>query len=110
MSHRILQINGLIREHLGNIFLREVSFKVGTLVTITKVDTSADLRHSRILVSVFPETESVYALKTLEHEKGAIQKALHRKLHMKPLPVISFHCDPTGENADIIEKLLIELR
>jgi len=110
MSHRILQINELIRELLGEILVREVSFKVGILATITKVDTSADLRHSRISISAFPEQELSYVLKTLEHERKNIQKALHRKLHMKPLPIISFYPDPTEQNADVIERLLLELK
>jgi len=110
MSQRILQINELLREHLGGILLREVSFKTGILVTITKVDTNPDLRRSNISVSVFPEKETAYALRTLEHEKRRIQKTLHGKLHMKPLPLISFRSDPTEQNADVIEKILLELK
>lgn len=110
MSHRILQINELIREHLGEILLREVSFKAGILVTISKVDTTADLRHSRISISTFPESETGYAIGTLAHEKGRIQKVLHGKLHMKPLPAISFRADPTEQNADVIERILMELK
>ncbi len=110
MSQRILQINDLIREHLGVILLREVSFKVGILVTITKVNTTPDLRHSVISISTFPEQETDYALKTIGHEKNRIQTSLHRKLHMKPLPLLSFRSDLTERNADVIERLLIELK
>jgi len=110
MSHRILQINDLVREIIGEVLVRGVNFKVGILVTITKVDTSADIRHSRISISAFPEKELPYVLKTLEHEKRTIQKSLHRKLHMKPLPMISFQPDSTEQNADIIERLLLELK
>lgn len=109
MSQRILQINDLIREHLGELFLREISFKAGILVTITKVETSADLRHAKISISTYPEQESEYALKTIFHEKRAIQKALHRKLHMKPLPILSFVSDSTEQDADVVEKLLRRL-
>ncbi|HWQ60366.1 MAG TPA: ribosome-binding factor A [Candidatus Fimivivens sp.] len=110
MSKRILQINDLIRELLGDLVLREVAFKTGTLVTITRTDTSADLRHSRVFVSIYPEQETGYALKTLEHERKKLQGALHRKLHMKPLPLISFHSDTTERNADIVERIIIGLK
>jgi ribosome-binding factor A len=110
MSRRLLQINDLIREHLGGLLLREVSFKTGILVTITKVDTTQDLRHARISISTFPEQESDYALKTLAHERGRLQKSLHGMLHMKPLPIISFRSDSTEQNADVIERILLALK
>jgi len=110
MSQRIIQINSLIREHLGNIILREVTFKTGTLVTITKVDTSADLRHTKVHFSAYPEGDSEYALQTLLHEKRVIQRALHEKLHMKPLPKLSFLSDPTEKNADVVERLLRDIK
>lgn len=110
MSHRILQINELIREHIGEIISREVSLKTGVLTTITKVETSPDLRHAKAWVSIFPEHEEHYVMRTLSHERGRVQKSLYRKLHMKPMPVISFHHDQTEQNADVIEKLLLELK
>lgn len=106
MSHRILQINELIRELLGTILLKEVEFKPGILVTITKVNTTPDLRNARVHISVLPEHESGYALKTLLHERKKIQFVLHGKIHMKPMPKISFEYDPTESRADEVEKLL----
>ncbi|NTW13634.1 MAG: ribosome-binding factor A [Candidatus Moranbacteria bacterium] len=106
MSHRILQINGLIRELLGEILLREVNFKPGVLATISKVDTSPDLRNSRVYISVLPENEFNYVLKTLRYERKRIQHELHGKLQMKPMPKISFEYDPTESRADTVEKIL----
>ena len=106
MSHRILQINGLLREHLANILLRDVNFKESVLVTISKVETSPDLRNARVYISALPETEYDYVMKTLRHERGHVQKELHAKLSMKPMPKISFTFDPTGSKADEIEHLL----
>ncbi|NTW30000.1 MAG: ribosome-binding factor A [Candidatus Moranbacteria bacterium] len=110
MSRRIHQINELIQKHIGNILQKEVSFKAGILVTVSKVDTTVDLRHSRISISTFPEQETDYVMKTLEHEHGKIQIALHKLLHMKPLPKISFRSDLTEQNADVIERLLLQLK
>lgn len=106
MSKRIIQINELIRSHLGEIFSHEINLKPGVLVTITKVDTTPDLRRSDVLVSVFPESEERYAMKTIGNEKRSIQKALHEKLYMKPLPKLTFSFDPTESKADEIERIL----
>ena len=105
-SRRILQINELIRKHLGEIIAREVDFKPGVIVTIAKVDTTPDLRHSRISVSVLPETEEEYAMKTLRHEARGIEVDLHGLLYMKPLLKISFRFDTTESKADEVEYLL----
>ena len=110
MSQRVIQINELIRGHLGEIFAREVSLKPGVFVTITKVDVSRDLRHAKVSVSVFPESEEEYALKTLGKEKWSIQGKLNRKLYMKPLPALSFSFDKTESDAQEIEDIFREIR
>lgn len=107
MSERIRKVNSLIKEEISFLINKEISFKTGLFVTISKVDTSSDLRYTRIFVKVFPSKEHDYAMKTLEHEKSKLQKIIHKKLHMKILPKIHFVEDITGEEFDEIEKLLL---
>ncbi len=109
MSQRTTQINELIRSHLGEIFSREISFKIGVLATITRVSVTPDLRHATISVSAFPESEAEYVLNTLKRNRGKIQKDLNQRLYMKPLPIISFDFDPTESKADEIERILKSL-
>ncbi|HPN96599.1 MAG TPA: 30S ribosome-binding factor RbfA [Candidatus Moranbacteria bacterium] len=109
MSQRISKINELIRQHVSDIMLKELSLKEGVFVTIAKVDTSPDLRYTRVFISIFPESETSYVTKTLEKEIYEIQGELNRRLHMKPLPKIQFHVDKTESKADEIEKLLKEI-
>jgi len=109
VSNRIEKINDLIRQHINDIILKDLSLKDGVFVTISKVDTSSDLRYTRIFVSIFPEKESAYAMKTLQKEIYSIQGSLNKKLHMKPLPKIEFRLDETEIHADKIEKLLKEI-
>lgn len=109
MSERIVKLNKLFKEHLGEIFQRELSLKPGVFLTIAKVDTSRDLRYTRVSISVFPFKESNYAIKTIEKEIYSIQGALNKKLKMRPLPRLQFILDSTEEEADKIEKILIQL-
>lgn len=105
-SRRILRVNELLRKHLGEIIAREVDFKPGIIATIAKIDTTPDLRNTRVSVSVLPESEERYAMETLRKERIAIQKLLHERLYMKPLPKITFAFDPTESHADEVEHLL----
>ncbi|MEI7891157.1 MAG: ribosome-binding factor A [bacterium] len=109
MSERIVKLNKLIKEHLGEIFQRELSLKSGVFLTIAKVDISSDIRYARVSLSVFPFSDSNYAIKTIEKEIYTIQGALNKKLKMRPLPRLQFILDSTEEEADKIEKILISL-
>jgi ribosome-binding factor A len=106
---RIEKINELIRQNMGEIMLKGLSLKEGVFVTISKVDTTSDLRYTRIFLSIFPEKETHYIEKTLQKELYQIQGKLNRLLHMKPIPKIEFRTDKTEVEADKIEKLLKEI-
>lgn len=108
-SLRIQKVNELLRKQLGEIMERELSLKQGVIITIAKVDTSKDLRYTRMFISVFPEHETHYVTETLKKELSAIQKTLYSKLYMKPMPKLSFEIDTTAKNADAVEKILKEL-
>ncbi|MDP1620393.1 MAG: ribosome-binding factor A [Candidatus Moranbacteria bacterium] len=109
MSARTIKINELVKQHVNDIILKELSLKSGVFVTIAKVDTTPDLRYTRIFVSVFPEKEIDYVEKTLTKELYHIQGALNKKLHMRPLPKVQFITDLTESKADEIEKLLRQI-
>ncbi len=100
------KVNSVILREISDLIMKIVDFKSGVFVTISKVDTTSDLRYTRIFVRVFPQSEIDYSMKTLEHERIAIQKVLHKRLHLKVLPKISFVHDKTGDDVDELEKLL----
>ena len=110
MSIRIEKINDLIRDHLCQIIRKELSLPRDVFVSIIKVDTSVDLRYSRVLVSVYPEERREYALKTLKKELFRIQGELNRLLTCKPLPRIEFISDETGKNAGDLEKIFEQIK
>lgn len=110
MRSRLPKINGLIRKHVSEIISRELDLKPGVFLTVSKVDTSPDLRYTRIFVSVFPEKDSEYAMKTVKKEIYRLQGILNKKLHTKPLPRIEFQLDATETEANEIEKILNSLK
>ena len=109
MSNRIEKVNELIKSLVGEILTRELSLKPGVFITISNVDTSSDLRYTRIFLSIFPEKDIEYTEKTLQKEIYKIQGHLNKRLFMKPLPKIQFKTDMTESKADEIEKLLKEI-
>lgn len=103
---RIDRINELIKETLAKIIAEEVDIPLGIFVTVMKVDTSRDLRYTRVFVSVFPDNKFGETLRTLSKRIFFMQGKLNKKLSMKPLPKIEFVMDRTEAEADKIEKIL----
>ncbi len=106
MSHRISKVNELIKQQISEIMSRELNLKPGVFLTISKVDTSIDLRYTRIFISVFPERETNYALETLRKETYFLQGKINKKLFLKVIPRIEFVLDKTEAEADEVEKIL----
>lgn len=106
MSDRIAKVNEFILHALGEIIERELSLKRGVLVTLTRVDTTRDLRYTRVFVSAYPESERDYVLQTLRHEESRLQRALHGRLTTKIKPALSLALDTTESDADEVEYLL----
>ena len=109
MVPRAERVNQLIKKEISLALEREGDFPPGVLVTLTRVDTSGNLIQAKVFISVFPESEFPYALKTLAKERGYIQQSLNRKLRIKPLPHLEFRNDFTEREADKIEKILKEI-
>lgn len=107
MSERITKVNDLLRDLTAQAFITELSLKPGVIITVSKVSTSKDLRQAKILVSVFPDTEEGYVRKALKNELSVIEKFVHRKLYMKPLPRLHFGIDATERGADEVEKIIL---
>ena len=109
MPNRLDKVNELIKQTIAEIIERELSLKAGVFVTVAKVDTTPDLRYTRVFVSIFPEKEISYVTKSLANEMYHLQGSLNKKLSMRPLPRIEFKLDMTESKADKIEKLLKEI-
>jgi len=106
---RIDRINELIKETLAGIISEEVELSSGVFATVTRVDTSRDLRYAKVFLSVFPEKKFGETFRALERKMYVLQGKLNKKLSMKPLPRIEFVSDKTEVEADKIEKLLKEI-
>jgi len=110
MSKRIQRVNQLIKKELSQILLREVDFPKDILVTIAKVETSPNLRESKIFISTVPEDKTQKVLKTLNQKIYELQQKINRRLKMRPVPRIRFSEERETAEAGRIEELLEELK
>lgn len=109
MPSRIDRVNELIKASIAEIISREIEMPSGVFATVTKVDTTRDLRYTRVFVSVFPEKQFGRTMDLLRKKIYQVQGRLNKKLHMKPLPRVEFIVDKTEVKANKIEKLMKEI-
>ena len=108
-SQRQLRVGELIKQSLGQIFLKEEA-KVPSLttknITVTEVRMSADLRNARAYVIPLGGKDTENAVNMLTKFSYLIRKALSKKIDMKFLPKVSFIGDKSFDYAEKIEKLI----
>jgi len=89
-EQRIKRINELLKRQAGRAILEEVDFPNNVLVTVSRVETSQDVTHCKVFISVFPEAEMKNVLAVLGKVIYFIQQALNKSLKMRPVPQIRF--------------------
>lgn len=109
MSDRMNKINELVKQQLGFILLTEMEWPKETIVTITKVQVSRDLKYARIFVSVLPEGEEHKVLVKLIRARGSLQHLLGGKIEFRSTPKLNFAIDNDSQAALAIDKLLDNL-
>ena len=108
-NHRKLRVGELIKQNLGQIFLRneaKIPSLNTNLITITEVKMSSDLKSARAYVIPLGGKEIDKTVNTLTEFSYLVRKALSKKLDIKFLPRVSFVGDKTFDYAEKIEKLI----
>ena len=79
-------------------------------VTVTGVETSPDLRHARVYVSVLgEEVDRDAALEGLTSARGFLQAQVGSELRMKRTPTLEFLHDPSIEQGMRMERLISDV-
>lgn len=109
---RIQRVNELIRQELSTLLIRRVRDPRLSSVTITEVDTTADLRTARIYVSILDDDEETRQemLCGLEGAAGFLRRELAHLLKVRHTPELIFHLDESARYGERIDQLLAQIR
>ena len=109
-SQRQLRVGELVKQSLGQIFLREEaklpSFLNTKSITVTEVRMSPDLKNAKAYIVPLGGKDTDLVVSTLTEFSHIVRKALSKKLDIKFLPRVSFVGDKTFDYAEKIEKLI----
>ena len=108
-SQRQLRVGELVKQNLGEIFIRNEAKlpSINTkIITVTEVRMTPDLKTARVYVIPLGGVEMKETVSILTEYSHLVRKALSKKLDIKFLPKLAFVEDNSFEYAEKIERLI----
>ena len=110
MSQRTDRVDELLRQEIGALLAKELADPRIGFATITDVETSPDLRHAKVWVSVIGgRTDRTETVRALQASMGFVRHELGKRLRIKRIPALHIHLDDSAERGTRVLHLLQEL-
>ena len=107
-SNRIGRINEEIQKELSALLrtLKDPRVSATGMVSITRVDTTGDLRYARIYISCLNKENEKDVMKGLKSASGYLRRELGRALQLRYTPELQFMSDDSiAHGAHILDLL-----
>jgi len=89
MSQRTDRVDELLRQEIGAILAREVADPRVGFATVTDVETTPDLQHAKVWVSVIGDAaERRATLEALDGAMGYVRRELGVRLRLRRVPAL----------------------
>ncbi len=110
MSKRTAQAAELIQQKLSAIISREIELPPGVLITLTKVEISADLKFTKVWLVITPveQVGKIYGM--LRKQSKKLRQQLAEELNLQFVPTLNFRVDKSGMAVEEVEGLLEKIR
>lgn len=110
MGKRLARLNEQLKRELSELIRKEVRDPRVGLVTITGVDTAADLGSAKVYVRVVGGADELRStLQGLEAAAPFLRTTLGRELRVRRIPELRFREDRSYEHARRIEEVLADV-
>ena len=108
MRRRLLRVNDLLKREISDLVARQLKDpRLASMVTVTDVETSQELRHARVFVSVMgTQEEKDAALLGLRSATRFLRHELGERLDLKRVPDLTFAPDESLERGARILAIL----
>jgi ribosome-binding factor A len=110
MVDRVQKINQNIKKELSEIIQREQDFSNKAIVTLTRVETSANLIQTKVWISVIPDKYQDEVMNNLKKKIYDMQQEINKRLRMRPVPKIKFLTEEETRRAARVEDLLRDIK
>jgi ribosome-binding factor A len=111
MSQRLDRVDELLRQEIGALLEREVADPRIGFVTVTRVETSPDLAHARVWVSLIGDpADRTDTMRALEHAMPYVRRELGRRIRLRRIPALHVHRDESIERGARVLHLIDEIQ
>lgn len=101
---RMGRINEEIQRALSELIRTVKDPRVQGLISITRVDTTADLKYAKVYVSVLDKSDADQVVKGLKSASGYLRRELGHALSLRSTPELTFiRDDSMAKGARILE-------
>lgn len=107
MSERILRVNSEIQKAISEVIQTELKNPmIKGLITVTKVDTTADLDQCKVYLSIFEEETREDVFNAIKHSAGFIRREVARRVDLRKTPFLTFFLDTSYDYGKKIDETI----
>ncbi len=105
MPSRIEKVQDLLHKEIAQTIIKDLDNPIlSSLVTISGVKVSKDLRYSEVYFTSLDDNISIE--KELNNASSYIRNILSKKIHLKRLPTLKFVYDESSKSSSKIDSIL----
>ena len=110
MTRRMDRVNVLLRDEISQVLATELRDpRLTAMVSVLRVETSGDLRHAKVFVSVLgDQAQKTSTLAALKSGAGFIHRNLRDQVKLRAVPSLAFYIDDSIERAAEVLELIKE--
>jgi ribosome-binding factor A len=111
-SNRINRLNEELKREISEIIHKMVKDpRIPDFVSVTRVETSKDMKHAKVYISVFDNNADTRDVETaLKSATGFIKKEIAKGVKMRFIPELQFIMDHSIEYGMRMSKLIDDLK
>ena len=111
MTRGMDRVNVVLRQEISKVISTELNDpRLNSIATVVDVDSSLDLRHAKVYISVLGDIEEKEnTLNALRSASGYIHRVIRKNLSMKNVPYLSFFIDDTIQRGSEMNQIISEL-
>ncbi len=108
MTRRTERVNSIIQQEISYLLREQVNDpRLTSLISITKVSTSPDLKHAKVFISTLGDkVNKNEILQGFTAASGFLRRQLANRLKLKHMPELSFHLDNSIERGAEVLRLI----
>ena len=110
-GNRMARIDSEIQTALSNTLTYDMHSKEleGVIISVIACHTTNDLRHCKVLVSIFPDNDKEQKMFAIKNAIPYLRREIARKVNLRIVPELSFELDDSAQYGAKIDKIIADL-